>query len=264
MVTSTKHSLSSRLTAWSVHVYTGLGLPLMYLATQELLINSTADHKDPRMFFLWLWLSIIVDSTDGALAKRVGVEHILPEFSGRRLDDIVDFLSFVFLPCVAFGIYELFPTNWQWFAIVTIMASGYGFCQTKAKTENAFVGFPSYWNIVLIYLYLLGLNPWINLAIVGFLTFMVFVPIHYVYPTRTTLLRPLTLIFATLWAISLMACSVFPQEPWTTPVTRISLSFPIYYLLLSITHHRRLYSNAEAIPPCNRAADHQRPMTNKQ
>ena len=64
MVASTKHSLSNRLTAWSVHVYTGLGLPLMYLATQELLTNSTADHRDPRMFFLWMWLSIIVDSTD--------------------------------------------------------------------------------------------------------------------------------------------------------------------------------------------------------
>ena len=111
MFASTNYSLSNRLTAWSVHVYTGLGLPLMYLATQELLTHPTADHRDPRMFFLWMWLSIIVDSTDGALARKVGVEHILPEFSGRRLDDIVDFLSFVFLPCVAFGIYELFPTS---------------------------------------------------------------------------------------------------------------------------------------------------------
>ena len=89
--------------------------------------------------------------------------------------------------------FDLFPQGWEAFAVLPIMASGYGFCQEKAKTDDAFVGFPSYWNIVLLYLYVFQTNPWFNLALIGLLCVMVFVPIHYLYPTRTKMLRPLTL-----------------------------------------------------------------------
>ena len=244
MVTHTRYSLIHRIAAWSVHFYTALGLPLMYLAAQELLAHSSQDEQDARMFFMWMWLAMVVDSSDGVLARTVRVERVLPEFSGRRLDDIVDFLSFAFLPCVAFGIYELFPTHWEWFAIVPIMASGYGFCREQAKTDNAFVGFPSYWNIVLLYLYLVQMDPWLNLGIVGFLAAMVFVPIHYIYPTRTTFLRPFTLIFGSVWTCVLITSSLLPRAAWTTAAAWLSLSFPLYYLALSIVHHRRVHRDA--------------------
>ncbi len=244
MVTHTSYSLIHRIAAWSVHFYTALGLPLMYLAARELLAHSSQVEQDARMFFVWMWLAMVVDSSDGVLARAVRVEKVLPEFNGRRLDDIVDFLSFAFLPCVAFGIYELFPTHWEWFAIVPIMASGYGFCQEQAKTDNAFVGFPSYWNIVLLYLYLVQMDPWLNLGIVGFLAAMVFAPIHYIYPTRTTFLRPFTVIFGSVWACVLVASSLLPREAWTIPAAWLSLSFPLYYLALSIVHHRRVHRDA--------------------
>ena len=44
-----------------------------------------------------------------------------------------------------------------------LLASGYGFCQTAAKTkDHFFTGFPSYWNIVVLYLYVLDWPTWIN------------------------------------------------------------------------------------------------------
>ena len=43
----------------------------------------------------------------------------------------------------------------------------YGFCRTDAKTaDHFFTGFPSYWNIVAFYLYVLGWPPAVNAAIV--------------------------------------------------------------------------------------------------
>ena len=40
----------------------------------------------------------LVDATDGLLARRRQVEQRLPAVDGARLDDIVDYLTFVFLP----------------------------------------------------------------------------------------------------------------------------------------------------------------------
>jgi len=213
----------------------------MFLAVTELLVNFQAVEKDARWFFLWIWIAVLVDSTDGFLARSVDVKKVLPEFSGRRLDDLVDFLSFAFLPSVAFVVYDLFPAGWEAFAIVPMMASGYGFCQEKAKTDDAFVGFPSYWNVVLLYLFLFEVNPWINLSVVGFLAVMVFVPIHYLYPTRTRLLRPLTLALGMAWGFSLIALSLWPKESWTLALAWVSLIFPVYYLAVSVVHHVRVH-----------------------
>jgi len=235
------YSASRKVAAWSVHVYTALGLPLMFLAATELLSNFHLVEKDARLFFFWIWVAVFVDGTDGFMARAVKVQKVLPYFSGRRLDDLVDFLSFAFLPCVGFAAYEIFPVGWEAFAVIPLMASGYGFCQEKAKTDQAFVGFPSYWNVVLLYLYLFELNPWVNLFLVGALAVMVFVPIHYVYPTRTQLLRPLTLGLSVIWGFSLIAISLWPSEGFTMPLMWCSLGFPVYYLAISAVHHVQVH-----------------------
>ena len=43
-------------------------------------------------------IATIVDSTDGTLARKVRIKEVVPGFDGRRLDDIVDFLNYTFLP----------------------------------------------------------------------------------------------------------------------------------------------------------------------
>jgi len=237
------HTRRIRVAAWGVHLYTALGLPLMFFAAIELVRNFEMDsgYKDPRLFFLLIWIAVLVDSTDGFLARTIRVKEVLPTFSGRRLDDLVDFLSFVFLPCLALPALDLLPDGWEALAIVPIMASGYGFCQEKAKTDDAFVGFPSYWNVVLLYLFLLSSSPWVNVAIILVLSVLVFVPIHYIYPSRTKLMMPLTLVLASFWGGALFAVSLWPYEPWTLTVSVISLAFPLYYVGLSLVHHQRTH-----------------------
>ena len=56
--------------------------------------------RDLRAAFLWLFAAVLIDSTDGVLARWARVHERLPNFSGEKLDDIVDYLTFVFVPAV--------------------------------------------------------------------------------------------------------------------------------------------------------------------
>lgn len=236
-------SRNRTIAAWAVHLYTGLGLPLMFLGAMALFKEGAAG--EPSRYFVLTWIAIFVDATDGFFARRVGVKEVLPSFSGRRLDDLVDFLNFAFLPALALAILGLFPEGWEAAACLPLMASGYGFCQESAKTDDAFVGFPSYWNIVVLYLFVLGLSPWLNLAIIAVLSVLVFVPIHYVYPTRTEFMMRTTLVLGLLWSAALLALSLGARAGWALPLALASFIYPVYYTVVSLIHHRRIHA-AEA------------------
>lgn len=227
-------SRSRRIAAWGVHLYTALGLPIAFVASVALY------HGDVKVFFLAMCAAIFVDATDGFLARTVRVKEVLPEFDGRRLDDLVDFIIFAFLPALAIARFGMFPEGWEYAAVIPLLASGYGFCQERAKTDESFVGFPSYWNIGILYLYALQTGPWVNLAVVLFFAALVFVPIHYVYPTRTRLLRPVTIGLGYVWAAIMIALSLNVDAPWAQKVALYSLAYPLYYFLLSGVNHARI------------------------
>jgi len=165
---------------------------------------------------------------------------VLPQFDGRRLDDLVDFLIFAFLPSLALARFDLLPEGYEWTAVIPLLASGYGFCQDSAKTEESFVGFPSYWNIVVMYLWLLGGTPWANLSLVVVLSALVFVPIHYLSPTRTRLFRPVTVGLGYAWAGTMVILTLSIGEAWTRPIAWLTLIYPVYYFALSMVNHRRI------------------------
>ena len=93
---------------------------------------------------------------------------MIPRVDGRRLDDIVDFLNFVIVP-VVFMVASGHLSSSAW-AVAPILASAYGFSQHDSKTEDHFfLGWPSYWNVVALYLWLLDLTPGAGtLWVVGF------------------------------------------------------------------------------------------------
>ncbi len=220
------------LAAWGVHLYTALGLPLAWMCAQALV------DGDATRFWLYSAVACAIDATDGFLARRVGVKAVLPSFNGRRLDDLVDFLHFVVLPMAAVPALGLIPEGWGMLCVLPMMASGYGFCQEEAKTDDAFVGFPSYWNIVVLYLYVLGASPEIVAAVLVVLSALVFVPIHYVYPSRTPRLFRTTSVLGWAWAAMLVALLSAPEAAWARPLAWWSLYFPVYYAGLSLVHDR--------------------------
>jgi phosphatidylcholine synthase len=228
--------------AWGVHTYTALGLPLAFFSVIALF------EGDLALFWILNWVAVLVDATDGTLARAVKVSEVLPEFDGRRLDDIVDYITFALLPCLALWRFDMLPEGLYWVAVVPLLASGYGFCQERAKTDESFVGFPSYWNIMVVYMTMLGAGPWTTLVTVLLCSVLVFVPIHYLYPTRTRLLKRLTIGLGCVWAVVMIIMAFNLSATWVPTVAAWSLLYPGYYFVLSLFHHVRVMRNSEAAP----------------
>jgi phosphatidylcholine synthase len=177
--------------------------------------------------------ALAIDSVDGTLARWVRVAEVLPGFDGRRLDDLVDYLNYVIVPAVFMVESGALPA-WGW-AVLPVLASAYGFSQREAKTEDDFfLGFPSYWNVVAIYLWQLDLGPALSAALVTGLSLAVFVPLKYVYPSRTHALWRTTYVGATVWLLALSAAIVWPETFAETRLVEISLVFPAYYIAISM------------------------------
>jgi phosphatidylcholine synthase len=222
------------LLPWLVHLYTASGAVMALAAVQA------SAGGDMRAAFRWLLAATFVDASDGWLARRLRVADRLPWIDGRRLDDIVDYLTFVFVPAVVLVRAHLVPAPWDLaIAAAILVVSACGFSRADAKTaDHFFTGFPSYWNIVVFYLYAAGLPPVLNAAIVVLLAGLVLVPTGYIYPTRTPVLRKVTIAGSVAWGLVLWR--LIEQAP---DVSRgllwWSLAFPVYYAGLSFVLHAR-------------------------
>jgi phosphatidylcholine synthase len=220
--------------AWLVHFYTASGAVLAFAAT------LAAFSGRFRQAFLLLLFSTLVDATDGMLARRAGIPHTTPGFDGARLDDIVDYLTFVFVPMVILYRAGILPDAWGFWVVASVLlASGYGFASLDAKSSDYFfTGFPSYWNIVALYLYAAGTPPLFNAVLLLALVAMVFVRIGYVYPSRTPVLRGLTNVLGAVWGMMMLGVIwLLPDVPPALLVA--SLFFPVYYTGLSFWLHAR-------------------------
>jgi phosphatidylcholine synthase len=220
-------------TAWLVHAYTATGLVLALLATRAVI------DYNYRAAFFWLWLQVVIDATDGALARGARVSERIPWFDGSKLDDIVDYLAYVFVPALFVWRAVLVPDAWTIpVAAAMLLASGYGFSRKDAKTtDHFFTGFPSYWNIVTFYLLVGGWPSSINAAVLLTLVALVFVPIRCVYPSRSPVLRLSTNVLGGIWS-ALMLLMLWQYPAVSRPVMWTSLAYPAYYVALSIWLNR--------------------------
>ncbi len=248
------YSLERRCLAWCVHFYTATGL-IAAAGIAVLLAGPAPAPGDYRWAFALMFLATVIDATDGTLARWVGVKSVTPHFDGRRLDDLTDFLTYTCLPLLLIWRAGLVPANQSAWLIVPLLASAYGFCQVSVKTDDGFfLGFPSYWNLVAFYLYLLPLPHWLNLVLILFLAFMTFVPARYLYPTHRGRLNKLTLQLGAVWAILpvwILAIMSDQYFPWEAPpdqsfrmLVYVSLSYPLAYMVLSWAISLRIWRRA--------------------
>jgi phosphatidylcholine synthase len=241
-------SLWLRVGAAAVHLYTASGAVLAFLIVLAAMERRTVAA-------LWLGLiALIIDSTDGTFARRFRVSETLPWFDGRRLDDIVDYLTYVFAPVLLLWISGYLPSGatGATLAALPLLASSYQFCRVDAKTEDHFfLGFPSYWNIVAFYAIVFTLSPAVVGAILLICSLLVFVPIRYVYPSRTVAFRPVTLALSALWTVAYGA--ILLRMPAHDPLlSEFSLIYLLYYVGLSLyltlkTASHRTAGNPEVV-----------------
>jgi phosphatidylcholine synthase len=214
--------------AWLVHLYTALGAVVAFVT-----IVLIEQLKFQEAFWL-MSLAVAIDATDGTLARVARVKELIPQFDGDRLEDIIDYANYVVVPCWFLLHANLLPAGDSlWLVSLPLLASAYGFCQKQAKTsDNFFLGFPSYWNIIVFYFFTLQSPPWINAFAILLLSILVFVPIKYIYPSRSPYFRALTNSLGGLWALAVLAIIYLLPEPppW---LVFVSLLFPAYYTALS-------------------------------
>ena len=177
-------------------------------------------------------VALVIDSVDGTLARRAQVERWAPRVDGRRLDDIVDYLNYVIVP--------LFFLAWNlhveplWIVALPVLASAYGFSQTQAKTDDGyFLGFPSYWNVVALYAFLLDVSAgWTAAWLIG-LSIAVFVPLKYLYPSHMRAWGRVTNAGGVLWMIACAALLFWPELPGARVWAWLTLAYPAAYIGLS-------------------------------
>lgn len=178
-----------------VHLYTTSTLLFVVLGVQWILDERYA------LALLAMAITLMIDATDGALARRFRIATTTPRIDGALLDNVVDFVSYVFLPVLFMLHAELLVEPATVYVTIVAFGSAYGFSRTSAKLgdEGFFVGFPSYWNVVAFYAYMLGLPPWFNTVLVVALSLLVFADIRFLYVSRLRRNRVLHLILGAGW-----------------------------------------------------------------
>ncbi len=215
--------------AWGVHLFTATG------AIWGLLAMLAIFEHNWRAMILWMVIAMLVDGFDGMLARWADVKKYADGIDGALLDNILDYLNYVVVPALFLVEAGVLPAGFQMVGAFSILiTSAYQFTQTDAKTDDHhFKGFPSYWNVAALYMLLMNLPQWVNFGFLMLFNVMVFIPVKYIYPTRNTYLRTLTLVFTYLYgAIGIWGLTQYPNHPrWVVWVTFIYIA---YYIVLSL------------------------------
>lgn len=213
-----------------VHVFTASGIVCGLLATLAAL-----DGAYERVF-LWLGVALLIDGIDGTFARMVDVSRRLPRFSGERLDLVIDYVTYVFVPAVALlkaGI--LSGGTGVALAALILMSSLYHFADTASKTEDhCFVGFPAIWNVVALYLFAFPLPSSAVVAIVLLCAGWTFVPWRWLHPMRVERLFWANMAMTVLWFVGALVTiwRGFPAEGWAAWTLLLSGAYMLVLTLV--------------------------------
>ncbi|GAB4452253.1 MAG: CDP-alcohol phosphatidyltransferase family protein [Anaerolineales bacterium] len=215
-----------------VHLFTATGAVWGFLTLLAIWEGNI------RLAIMYIILAMFVDGFDGILARWFDVKTHARWIDGGLMDNIIDYLNYVVVASLLLvRAPNLMPQGLELAAALSILlTSAFQFSQVEAKTDEQsyfFKGFPSVWNFLVLYMMLLGLNPWVNFAALVICNILVFVPIKYLYPTRNNRLRRLTLALTYLYgALGVWGLLQYPNVPeW---VVTVSFVYVAYYAVMSL------------------------------
>ena len=142
-----------------MHLFTISGVLLSFLA----LVASI--ERNLELVFFFLALALFIDGVDGSLARMVNVKKHTPTISGENLDNIIEYLNYVFVPVFVIYWLDFVPAGTEIIsAFIILVVSCYTFANSNVKTSDFyFSGFPALWNIVILYFYILDTDPFVCL-----------------------------------------------------------------------------------------------------
>ena len=232
-VAATDEPFAARAGGWCVHLLTASGV----LAAFQAVAGIVSPAPDPRRVFVWLGVAVIIDSVDGPLARRFGVKRTVPQIDGRTIDDIVDYLTFTFIPLLLVWRMQWVPAPALAWIAPALVASLLGFANVAAKQEQGgfFLGFPSYWNVYAFYAGIVSTRwgPWLPGVVALLLAGLTVAPLRFVYPNLAPPpWRAPVIGGAVAWTVILIA--MLPRYPDTSIAALvISLAYPVFYFALS-------------------------------
>jgi phosphatidylcholine synthase len=215
--------------AYGVHLFTATGAVWGFLGLLAIFAH------DWKAMIIYMIVAMLVDGFDGMLARWADVKKYANGVDGALLDNILDYLNYVVVPALFLVEADVLPDGTRLLgACFILLTSAYQFTQSDAKTDDHhFKGFPSYWNVAALYMLLMNLPQWWNFGFLMLFNVMVFIPIKYIYPSRNSYLRTLTLALTYIYgAIGIWGLIQYPNQPkW---VVWVSFIYVAYYLVLSI------------------------------
>ncbi len=226
-----------RVRAYAVHVYTASGVGMAFLAAAEICQAA----PDARRVFTYLFIAVLIDATDGVLARRWKVKVWAAAIDGRTIDDIVDYLTYTFLPLLLMWRLEWLPSGW--WVVPALIASLFGFSNRAAKDEAGgfFLGFPSYWNVVAFYAGLLGgaavapITGCVTLA----LAVLTVLPVRFLYPNLTPPPWRVPVLLGALVWLGMLVALLWNYDHAPRSLVWLSLLYPLFYTALSLVLQRR-------------------------
>jgi phosphatidylcholine synthase len=128
----------------------------------------------------------------------------LPRCSGEKLDLVVDYVTYVFVPVLAQQLGGYLTGGWgTLLAGLILLSSLFHFCDNGNKAaDHCFVGFPAIWNVVAFYVFAFAPAGWAVSLLVLICVVATFVPMRWLHPMRVRALRPINLAMSALWAVA--------------------------------------------------------------
>ncbi len=200
METSTKYTPLEKTLAWSVHAFTASGLVAGFMAI--LAINE----QDWKTAMLWLVACLVIDGIDGTFARMFKVEEVLPYMDGKTIDYVIDFATYAIIPAYFFHQAGLVDEAWRLpcTAIILLVSAIYYGKKGMVTDDMYFLGFPVMWNMVIFYqVFVFQFPSWGNVLAIIFFAILHFVPIKFVYPSRATRFKKITIAVTVFLILSL-------------------------------------------------------------
>jgi phosphatidylcholine synthase len=192
--------LGAHLLGLSIHLFTAAGAAAGLLA-----LAAAFKGQFPAMFF-WLGAALLIDGVDGTFARLVKIEETAPEFDGKVLDLVIDYLTYVIVPVVGIWRSGLIGDDLALgLGLLIVVASSLYFADRRIKLpDHFFRGFPALWNVVALYIFVFRMPVWANATIVVVLCWLMFSRVPFVHPTRVRAFRALSIAFTCVWFASAM------------------------------------------------------------
>tara|TARA_B100000575_G_scaffold11001_1_gene8064 strand:- start:220 stop:969 length:750 start_codon:yes stop_codon:yes gene_type:complete len=234
-LTNPKHKTREKAAAWAVHSFTTSGIVLGFLG-----LVAVFEGKQ-ELAFIFMGLALLVDGVDGTLARLAKVTQVTPQVDGASLDNVVDMFNYSVLPALMIYWFEMVPEKFSIPAAASIMAvSCYTFADTSMKTSDYyFKGFAAFWNLLVLYFFLLETSQVTNLIIIVICCILTFAPIKLIHPMRVKAWRSITIPMTVLWGAT--AFRLIHERFQTNEVSTISnlifwlwIASSIYFFAISV------------------------------